>query len=98
VKLNEKEILKQVVSVIKSHLPQAQIIIFGSRAVGDASLTSDFDIAIDTGKRIKPSTIFKIKEDIEEKIRTLYSFDIVDLNAVDSSFKEVILKTGKKIG
>jgi len=38
----------------------------------------------------------KIKEEIEE-IAGLYKVDLVFLNAVDKSFKDIILKTGRVV-
>lgn len=56
-----------------------QVYLFGSRARGEASRFSDFDIGIDGPKPLDLSAFFEI-EDSLDRIPTLYQFDLVDLN------------------
>ena len=94
--LSVDEILAEVADIIARFLPDARILLFGSRARGYAEQTSDFDIAIDAGSKLPLDVIARIKDEIEE-LRTLKSIDIVDLNRVNPAFKTIILKTGVKI-
>ena len=94
--LSADEILAEVADIIARFLPDARILLFGSRARGDAEQTSDFDFAVDAGSKIPLDVITRIKDEIEE-LRTLKSVDIVDLNRVNHAFKTIILKTGVNI-
>ena len=94
--LSANEILAEVADIIARFLPDARILLFGSRARGDAKQTSDFDFAIDAGSKIALDVIARIEGEIEE-LHTLKSVDIVDLNRVNPAFKTIILKTGVNI-
>jgi predicted nucleotidyltransferase len=94
--LSADEILAEVADIIARFLPDARILLFGSRARGDAEPTSDFDFAIDAGSKIPLDVIARIEDEIEE-LHTLKSIDIVDLNRVNPAFKTIILKTGVSI-
>jgi predicted nucleotidyltransferase len=90
------EILADATNIIASHLPDARIFLFGSRAKGDARETSDFDIAVDAGSKISLGVIARIKDEIDE-LRTLKSIDIIDLNRVNPKFKTIIRESGVNI-
>lgn len=94
--LSADEVLTAVSNIIARFLPDARILLFGSRARGDAEQTSDFDFAIDAGSKIPLDVIARIEDEIEE-LHTLKSVDIVDLNRVNPAFKTIILKTGVNI-
>jgi predicted nucleotidyltransferase len=94
--LSADEVLTAVSNIIARFLPDARILLFGSRARGDAEQTSDFDFAIDAGSKIPLDAIARIEGEIEE-LHTLKSVDIVDLNRANPAFKTIILKTGVKI-
>lgn len=89
----EKQILQSVVYLLKEDLHPEKIILFGSRAKGNNRKHSDFDFAVETNKpdgRIKRNLFERI-----EKISGLYKVDIVFLNDVDSTFRDIILSNGK---
>jgi type I restriction enzyme S subunit len=94
--LSADDVLTAVSNIIARFLPDAQILLFGSRARGDAEQTSDFDFAIDAGSKIPLDVIARIEGEIEE-LHTLKSIDIVDLNRANPAFKTIILKTGVNI-
>jgi predicted nucleotidyltransferase len=91
--LSVDEILAEVADIIARFLPDARILLFGSRARGDAEQTSDFDFAIDAGSKIPLDVIARIEDEIEE-LHTLKSVDIVNLNRAKPAFKTIILKIG----
>jgi len=70
------------------------IYLFGSRARGDYKINSDIDIAI-LGK-FNYREKRKLKEKIDE-IAGIYSVDLIFLDDTENSFKEKILKEGKKL-
>lgn len=79
------DFIKQTVS---EYLQEYKLYIFGSRAKGKAKKYSDIDIAIDS-----PELTTKIKSKLEfifENSTMPYEVDIVDLNNITYSFKNLI--------
>ena len=66
-----------------------KVILFGSRAKGNAKYNSDIDLAIDCDKKYK-GTIY---EDIDELIG-VYSCDIAFLDRINNELKDQIDKYG----
>lgn len=91
----EMEILKNIIQVISTNLKPERIYLFGSRAEGNYSKGSDFDIAVDSEKPTK-EVRRKINEELEEN-SGLYSIDVLYLSNIEDAFKEIILSTGKVI-
>mgnify|MGYP001605716199 CR=1 FL=1 len=60
--LPEKDILHLIKTQILSVLPDAQVLLFGSRALGNAHAESDCDILILTQKKYSKSTKWKIHD------------------------------------
>ena len=54
--MSNKIILKTIKTTVKSFLPDAKVLLFGSRARGDFNTDSDFDVLVIT------STTFPTKE------------------------------------
>lgn len=88
------ELISEAVKVIKRHVPNARIIVFGSRAVGNYGPNSDLDLAIDIGKPISADLMEILREELDN-LPTLVTFDVVDLNAVSEEFKREILSGGR---
>lgn len=88
----EKEILDNIIEIVKENVNPERIYIFGSRAKGTAFSYSDFDIGVDANI---PDIIKleKLKEKIDE-ISGLYSVDIVFMKDIENDFKDIIKKTG----
>ena len=69
-----------------------QVILFGSRARGDFSPTSDIDLAVSGGN------IARFSLDLDEETSTLLKYDIVDLErAMQPELRESIKKEGKTL-
>lgn len=86
------DFIKQSVS---SCLKDYKLYIFGSRAKNKAKQYSDIDIAIESNEltgEIKSKLEF-----IFENSTIPYEVDIVDLNRISSSFKELIKKDLKEL-
>ena len=92
-KSKTEEYRKIIESIILKHLPDAKIILYGSRARKDAREGSDIDIALDIGKKIEDATISAIIGDLEESDLPI-NFDIVDFHAVSERMQQEILKDG----
>lgn len=68
-----------------------RVILFGSRARGDARTRSDFDLAV-TGPSPLPLADFYALADQIEALPTLYRFDWVDLARTGTRFRESALE------
>lgn len=68
-----QRVLKEILILAQKHAIQ-KVILFGSRARGNYSERSDIDIAV-YGKNFDA-----FYWDIKEKVHSLLSFDVVDLN------------------
>ncbi len=95
--LTDDEILGQIIKIIIKYCGKdVKIILFGSRAKGNYTKHSDFDIAIEKKGEIPFHILYKIEEELD-MLPTLKSFDIVDLGIVDDDFKKLIKNTGRVI-
>lgn len=93
--MKKDKIIKEAVQIVKENLSDDyKIFLFGSWAKGNALETSDIDIGILGKKKIKWSLMARILERTES-IPTLRSIDIVDLNSVDESFKNNVMRHAK---
>ncbi len=78
--------------ILEKHFPDCRILLFGSRATGTAQRFSDIDIAIDYGGSVlPPKKLADAKQNFIESDLP-YTVDLIDFNAVDSSFKAKIKK------
>lgn len=91
---NFTELYKEIiVPIVVKHLPNAKIILYGSRARGDAREGSDIDVALDMGHKIDTLIMSNIIGDLEES-RLPICFDIVDFHNISESMQQRILKDG----
>jgi predicted nucleotidyltransferase len=89
--------LKMLIKIIESVLKEkgVTVYLFGSRATGKATSTSDIDIGIVLKKNMgSDKKIALLKEKIENS-NIPYKVDVVDLSQVSESFRKQILKEGK---
>ena len=81
-----------ILQILHNNIPQkdAKFYIFGSRSKGNYKEYSDIDIAVELPKeRLTADILGKIL--IEFNDSTLpYEVDVVDLNAIDEKFKNLI--------
>lgn len=82
-----------IVSLIIKHLPQAKIILYGSRARGDFQPGSDIDVALDAGEKIDDLLMSKIIIAIDDSALAI-PFDIVDFNNVSAEMQNKIIQDG----
>ncbi len=84
----KKKVLEEITILAEEHKLQ-KVILFGSRARGDYRRASDIDLAV------KGGNISMFSLDIEEKVPTLLTFDVVDLsNNISDELMESIEKEG----
>ncbi|HNW83402.1 MAG TPA: nucleotidyltransferase domain-containing protein [bacterium] len=80
------EIIKEI---LKKHVPDCEVRVFGSRVKGAAKSYSDLDIAIAGKEKIPRKKIHEIKEAFEESSLPI-RVDVVDFNSISKEFQEVI--------
>ena len=90
------QMLKDLFARRQADLAKHRVLLFGSRARGNAKLRSDFDLAVDGVESLPLKSFFGIAEDLEN-LPTLYSFDWVDLTKTNSRFREEALKSARVI-
>lgn len=84
-----KSVIEQAVKLLKPR----RIILFGSRARGDASERSDYDFAFEL-TRNGASSWSRFSLDAEATTPTLKKLDLVRLDEIDEDFKKRILSEG----
>lgn len=79
-----------VQTILEKFLPvNSTVFVFGSRAKGNIKPHSDLDLAIDAQQPLSMETVGALNEAFDESLLP-YKVDIVDLNAIDTEFKQVI--------
>lgn len=91
----EKEIKDKdkIIKIIEIFFPNAKIYLFGSRARADHTITSDIDLAIDTGSPISMTQKGQIVSMIDA-LNIPQKVDVVDFHRIPQALKENILKEG----
>ena len=84
---------KLIIGVISAIIPEAKIILFGSRARKDFSPRSDIDIAVDAGKIIDIRLIGEAHDMLNASNINL-GIDIVDVHTISNDMAENIKKEG----
>jgi predicted nucleotidyltransferase len=84
---------KAIVDAITKYAQPRRIILFGSRARGDAGERSDYDIAIDDAA-MTPALLARIRSDMDN-VRTLLSIDVIWFNRANEALRQRILAEGK---
>jgi len=85
--------LKIVKDILKRNLDShVKVYVFGSRAVGEAEKYSDLDIAIEAGNPLSIRSISSLRSDFEYSDLDI-RVDVVDLNGISDTFKNVIRQT-----
>ena len=84
--------LGEVAAVLRRRLPSAgwHAWLFGSRATGRATQRSDWDIGILGPAPLRGAVLEAVREELET-LRTLDTFDVVDLARVPERFRRVAL-------
>lgn len=92
-----KEESKAVKDILNRAIPNLKVLAFGSRVSGkNLKPFSDLDLAIIGNGAISFDTLCKIKEEFSNSDLP-FMVDIVDYNAVDKNFAEVIKKHSQPI-
>ena len=91
----QPESIKNLIKYTIQELRPTQLILFGSRALGDHRENSDFDIAIRGPINLQKWTRFVTE--LEEKNLSLYPVDLVQLEQLGQDYQKNIKIEGKVI-
>lgn len=86
-----EKLISEIKDIILRHAKPERIWLYGSRATGGATVTSDIDIAYED-KDFKESWL--IDEDLE-KLPTLLKFDVKNIAHTEERFRQRVLSTGR---
>lgn len=90
--LNE-EYKHKIIGILKILFPTAKFYLYGSRARGDFNDRSDIDLAVDNGAGKERLKLGEAKT-VLEGLHIPYKIDLVDLNHLQDSMRQIILKEG----
>ena len=96
---SQARVLAMIRSLMERHahmLRGYRVLLFGSRARGDARERSDFDIGVIGDHPMSPDAYDCIESELEA-LPTLYRIDWVDLARVADAFRERALREGVTI-
>ncbi|HLD17494.1 MAG TPA: nucleotidyltransferase domain-containing protein [Patescibacteria group bacterium] len=82
---------KVVEEILCRLIPEARVIVFGSRISGRQKPFSDLDLAIDTGKPLSLSSLAELRDAFSES-RLPFRVDLVDIATLSDEFRGVILQ------
>lgn len=89
--------LKFILEAISGYSEIEEVIIFGSRAMGNYKKGSDIDLAL-KGEKVDQRVVRRLSDELEEEYPLPYFFDIVNYNEIeDKEFKCHIDSVGKTI-
>ena len=87
--LSIEEIKSYVIPVVEKY-PVEKVILFGSYARGDASDTSDVDLIVDSGGRMRNSRIFTLGGDLLVALPVRVDvYDILEINELSPLYNSI---------
>lgn len=96
--MTEDKVIQFLIESAKQSDSVQKLILFGSRARGDQTERSDYDIAIQFKKDSHDSSRIKFISKISEKSPTLCKIDIIDLDReLNQKFRNRIISEGKTL-
>lgn len=89
--------LKYILEAANKYSEIEEVIIFGSRAMGNYKKGSDVDIAL-KGEYVNRKIVYKLSDDLNEEYPLPYFFDVVNYNDISNEeLKRHIDDVGKTI-
>ena len=82
-----------IIAIVKKHVPNCKIYLFGSRSRKKHSFTADIDIALESESILSRQTIGEIQDALEESVLPDF-VDVVDLKSVSQDMKKEIERDG----
>ena len=85
-----------ILSIIKKHVPECDVLAFGSRFKGTHDNASDLDLAIVGKEKLGLSLIGTIKEDFMES-DIPFKVDVLDYHSISPAFRNIVDKGHERI-
>ena len=85
--------LEMVRNILNRFVPEAEIIVFGSRVHGTAKPWSDLDLAIKAKSALDWKLLEEIKEAFQES-ELPFRVDVLDWNEITGAFRRAIEESG----
>jgi len=85
-----------ILGIIKKHVPDCDVLAFGSRLKWTHSDASDLDLAIVGKEKLSIGTLLGLKEDFMES-DIPYKVDVLDYHGVSSAFRGVVDAVNERI-
>jgi len=88
--------LKVLIAQVVKDLHPSEVLLFGSRARGDARDLSDFDLAvlIDTDSNHASENWIRFRNWLEETPPSLFHYDVLDFNTASNELQSQITSEG----
>ena len=83
--------LEIIKGILKKHIPDCQVRIFGSRINGAAKKYSDLDLVIIGKTKVPKKIIYLLREDFQESDLP-FRVEIMDWQAISEDFRKIIQK------
>ena len=83
--------LEIISRILRNHVPDCAVWVFGSRATYTAKNYSDLDLAIIGKEKLTDQTLFALKEAFQESDLP-FRVDVLDWNGISKEFRQVIEK------
>lgn len=84
-----EDLLETVINILKKHVPDREVWVFGSRTGSKAKKFSDLDLAIIGEKSLNREILINLEEAFEESDLPI-KVDVVDWASVSKEFQEII--------
>lgn len=89
----DNKLIENIQNICKKYLSVEKVVLFGSRARGDHTLRSDYDLAV--YGELQPNEIVLLRSAFREDLPTLHKIDAVFMqNQTDETFIKNIEKEG----
>ena len=82
--------------ILRKHVPEREVVVFGSRATGTAKKYSDLDIAILGDEPLSLDTIASIGEGLGDSDLP-FKVDVVDWARADEAFRAIIRRDALEV-
>lgn len=86
------EQLATIKAILRRHLPDREVLVFGSRATGTAKEYSDLDLAVTGDTPLDLGRLALLENDFDES-ELPFKVDVVDWAAASESFRQIIRRT-----
>ncbi len=83
------EHLRTLLGILAQHVPQADVLAFGSRTTGEAAPWSDLDLVVRADERIELQDLGELRDALQRSSLP-FRVDISDWHRVSESFRAVI--------